>query len=358
MFFSGVFISLFSLKFHHAAGRRRRGTMGKYESMAWGIPACGLLSLMFIRTGYIEAVISAIYSLYLWMLAFGMHGAGIRYDVYREQFTNWLRILLGIVAVSAIQGDPGAIETAGRYSIIFVISGPLLLRNSRELNLAKPGGGRKARIINIAANMAVVLPLMLVSSDGFIACLVSISGFIFNLINRALGYGVYIIAYPIGMLLSLVMYRFKLKADFNDIIIKPADPGEVPPVMESGPFIPHNIETGLKIVLLIIIAAVVIRIYNKHPKKKSTDDYTESREFVLNTRQLRDEIKKNFTSIASRFRRKGRVKPVTLKEKIRYLYYSFLELDIKHGIYKNKSQTSREIGRETMDYLKDNAVLE
>jgi hypothetical protein len=125
--------------------------------------------------------------------------------------------------------------------------------------------------------------------------------------------------------------------------------------MESGPFIPHNIETGLKIALLIIIAAAVIRIYNKHPKKKSNDDYAESREFVLNTRQLRDEIKKNFTSLASRFRRKGRVKPVTLKEKIRYLYYSFLELDIKHGIYKNKSQTSREIGRETVDYLKDNA---
>jgi hypothetical protein len=79
-------------------------------------------------------------------------------------------------------------------------------------------------------------------------------------------------------------------------------------------------------------------------------DYTESREFVFKLDEVGRDLGKSISSI---FKKRIKTEPKTLGERIRFLYSSFLEINIRKGIYKKGSQTHREIEEKSLLYAKE-----
>jgi hypothetical protein len=107
--------------------------------------------------------------------------------------------------------------------------------------------------------------------------------------------------------------------------------------------------TVIKILVLAAAAFLLFKIASRHYKRgRMKDEFYEEREFIYNPGSITDSIKKALSSL---FHRKDRPKPRTLAERIRYLYYDFLELNVKSGTYRSISDTPRDIKHRSLEYL-------
>jgi len=314
--------------------------------MVMGILISTLLGYMGLHmgSGIIILILTFLFYLYLWKLGLDMSAAGLQYDMFKGQFTSELRLMLIFTLVSFLFQNPPVTHSLGQFSILYIVLGVVLLRNARDIQYVKAQKSNRADVMNIAATVIIILVLLLAASDNFIFYITLLLKYSWMIIDKFLSILIIIIGYPIGYLLTpLINWILGLNLPpWSPLEISGSPPEDVQQSGNGGLNLPYALEIGLKVVLIIIVFIICIKIYKKFAGKQRITDFEESREFVLSFEDVRNNIKKRLLSLSTIFSRK-RNEPSSFRDYIRYVYYDFLKLSIKLGLYKNISDTHRSI---------------
>jgi hypothetical protein len=206
--------------------------------------------------------------------------------------------------------------------------------------------------------------IMLLSSpkvmEQSIKWLYNAASFIFEIVYRPAFYIGYEI-YKIYIMLDELIKRLEIPSILDEI--KSADVKEYMYYVQN-PWI----ELLLKIAVFLIIAAVVIMIFffirrmlEKTTGKKAELDYTEDREFLIGTENIRNGIAKGFGSVGKAIRSLGSLKQSN-SERIRSEYRRFLGLLCRKSLI-GSGDTAGKVGNilssrypETQHYIQDMTI--
>lgn len=301
----------------------------------------------------IEALLSLLYNAYIWKLGYDTEVTGLKYDVYKDDFMTGLKIFLSVILLSIFTGEEQASSTTGRLSVVYIMLGLLLLKNLREITNIKYRKNEKADAMSIAMSMLMVSALLCASSETFLSYMLNAVKYMYSSIDGILSAIVGALGYAVGWaLVPLINYLSShIKGDVNITVTQNSNISKQQPLIDSLN-IPYGVQIAVKLLLLAGIIYILIRIRRNFETKKRRYDFTESREFVLNFEDVERGIKKKLISALSRFK-KSRTKPATLREKVRYIYCSFLKFSIKHGTYTSIEQTHRDIEKNSCSLMKE-----
>lgn len=302
--------------------------------------------------------ISFSFDLLLWRIGWSLQNSGIQYELYREQFITGLRLLIAAMLISIMFKDMSAISMMSRYSVIYLILGLLLLRNSREFQYVRFKIDKHAGFINLLANLFIIIMLLLITSDGFLSAVSLFSKAAWNLFDRLLEEIIYAAGLVIGFILTPLINFLKHTIHYKDnISLNNNNSNQYIQNPPAGSNIPPAVYLILKIIIIAAAAAVIIKLYNSYSKRKKNRDYSEEKEFIFNIDEVSRSIKKNLSSTLNKVREIFNMRPVSIRDKIRYIYTNFLKLSIKKGIYTKISETPEEIKVKSQSYTKENAGL-
>lgn len=345
-FFIGIFMTSLSMFLYKFLKAKYPKPLKNKHYIVMGILISALLGYMglYIGSGIIISILTFLFYLYLWKLGLDMSAAGLQYDMFKGQFTSELRLMLIFTLVSFLFQNPPVTRILGQFSILYIVLGVVLLRNTRDIRYVKAQKNNRADAVNIAATAVIILVLLFAASDNFIFYITLLLKYSWMIIDKLLSIIIIIVGYPIGYLLTpLINWMLGLNlAPWSPLEISGKPPEDVPLSGNSGLNLPYALEVSLKVVLIIIVFIICIKIYKKFAGKQRLTDFEESREFVLSFEDVRNNIKKRLLSLSTIFSKK-RSEPSNFRDYIRYVYYDFLKLSIKLGLYKNISDTHRSI---------------
>jgi hypothetical protein len=294
----------------------------------------------------------------LWNAGSGIISSGLQYDLFRNQFSKGLMILIAVIVFSLIYSDNTIINNIGRFSIIYLVINPMLLRSVREYEYVKAQRSKKADTISVAINISIALILILITSNKFLSLIYIGGRYVFNALDRLLSAVLYVILLPIGYLLmpliNALARRIKLDPDTININIK-GDTEKLP--VNEGLKVPPAVATSIKIVIAVAIVVVLIKLYSVYVRRNRKADYTESREFEFSMDDLRNNFKAKLSSVLSSIGKRIRPRPYDLREKIRYIFTNYLDLSVKKGIYSEVSQTHRDLEIKTVSVINSEAGI-
>lgn len=305
------------------------------------------ISYEYIQHSSIILVLSVPYYMYLWRLGWDLGSMRLSHEEFKYQFMLQFKILLALTVASAF--FPITAYEMGQYFTAFVIINPIILRYSRDHNLMREQKNKKAYLINILSTAGMVLLLLFVSSTHFIASMSLIINFISIGADKVLTFIIYVISYPIGYIINLIIILLQKLLKPNASILDKLKPGDENNVQQpldiSVVTIPPAVLLALKIAIPVILAVILIKALSRYAARTVRKDFSETRESVFSLTEMGKGIRKSLSSI---LKRKNKTKPETISEKIRFLYISFLELSIGRGIYKKSSQTVRDIKEKSL----------
>lgn len=351
---AGIITALVSLILCSASSRgRKAGFIEKYFLVIGAVFSVIESFILYELLQHSAAVLilSVPYYIYLWKLGWDLGDIKLSHDEFKLQFMTQFKILLPLTIAATFFPGTMMSKEMGQYFTAFVIISPIILRYSRDYMYVKEQKNRKAYIINILSTACLLLALLFVSSADFISCMSVLINYISIGIDKVLTFIIYIISYPIGYVIYLLINFLQkfLKPDASILDnLKPGDESSKQPLDISTVPIPSALILILKIVIPIILAVTLIKVLSRRITKSAKADFSESREFVFSLSEVGKGIGKNLTSI---FKRKDKVEPVTISEKIRFLYSSFLELSMRKGIYNKTSQTARDVKEKSLLYV-------
>ena len=296
---------------------------------------------------------SFLFNLLMWRIGWNLQNSGIQYQLYREQFITGFRLLAAAMLISIMCKDVPAISITSRYSINYLILGLLLLRNSREFQYIKPEKDTHTGTINLLANLFIIIVLLLITSNTFLSAVLLFLKAAWNTLDMLLEKIIYAAGLVIGFILTPLINLLKRNVhNSNKININNNSPSQYIQNPPAGSGIPPAVYLILKIIIIAAAAAIIIRLYNSYLKKKEKRDYSEEKEFIFNIDEVGSSIKKDLSAAFNRIRKVLIKKPVSVRDRIRYIYTNFLRLSIKKGIYAKISETPEEIKANAASYIK------
>lgn len=354
-FFMGAFTSILSLIFFKTVYIKYQKKWDMAPAILIGVPYSAAVSIIYLLAGnhMLVSVLLFLYLIYLWKSGWNTSESGINYDLYKEQFFNGFKLLILLILISIMYGSEALSDVVSRFSIIYTITGPIILKNSREMQYVNTRRTKKSEILNMLTSVAVAILMLSASSNVFISCLLVFLKNLITVLDNILTIPVKLIGYVVGWMI-MPLASWLLSRSKNSI------PPEIININENkqleeieGIVIPYGIQIAIKLFVFIAVIYGLIKLYNVYASKKKTDDFSESREFVLSADQIRGDVKNRLSSFVTKIL--GKLKPGrnTLRGKIRFIYYNFLELSIKYGTYKSIDETPENISSNTSKLLKE-----
>lgn len=359
LLYMGILTVLMSLILNRLLKAKAREQFLEKYFLASGILLSAFLGLIvYFTSGSIPLLLSAIlYNTYLWKLGCDLGDWGIDYGSFRQQFLDELKVLIPAALVSVFVSLPLLSQTLGQYTAAYIIIGPVILRYSRDMLHTDILKSRRANMMNILTIAFVVLALLLVTSEGFLTNVSIFLGYIGMVVDTVLSFLVYLIAYPVGYLVSkLFSFIMALLGSKLDILNQDEiNPNKAlnPPAGSEVFIIPDVVITVLKIIVPAVLVIILIKFIRRGRIESKGKDFSETREFVFSLEDVRRGLKKGLSSLSSLFRRKASNIPVTIEEKVRFIYSGFLEICKEKRIYRKSSQTHRNLEHSCSTQMED-----